>query len=147
MEFDTDIIILIALLFGVFFFIRSYFSQAIKVYDDPILSKIYQDLKKIYPDIDKKGIHLYGANDTLTENKKKIFICVKRRNGEYYDYNTILYISVHELAHVLNNEYDITENHGAKFNDINNQLLNKAYELGLLDKTKPINYDMCGLLK
>jgi len=116
----------------------------IKIYDDPMLNKIYNDLKLVYPDLDSKNIRLYGANDTLTENKRVIYLCLKRKNNEYYDYNTLLYLAIHELAHVINNEYDTGHNHGDKFNQINEDLLEKAYSKGLLDKNKEIEYDMCG---
>lgn len=118
----------------------------IQIYDDPMLTRIYNDLKQIVPDIDKLDIRLYGANDTLTENKKNIYLCLKNRNGTYYDYNTLLYIAIHELAHVLNDEYDTTNNHGDKFNEINNLLLKRAESLNLIDVNKPINYDMCGTI-
>lgn len=118
----------------------------IKIYDDPILQKIYNDLKLVYPDLDNKKIKLYGANDTLTENKKIIYLCVKRKNNEYYDYNTILYIAIHELAHVLNDEYDTSSYHGEKFQKINEYLLKRAVNLGIFDPNKEINYDMCGTI-
>lgn len=139
-----DFLLLIILLIGILIILNIYMSRYIKIYDDPLLEKIYLDLKKIYPDIDSKNIKLYGANNTLTENKKKIFLCLKKRNGEYYDYNTLLYLAIHELAHVINNEYDTGHNHGDKFNQINEDLLEKAYSKGLLDKNKEIEYDMCG---
>ena len=121
-------------------------KHKIYVYNDPMLKKIYKDLKQIVPDLDKINIKLYGANDTLTENKKKIYLCLKHPNGTYYDYNTILYIAIHELAHVLNDEYDTTNNHGDKFNKINELLLKRAQALNLIDLNKPINYDMCGTI-
>jgi hypothetical protein len=121
-------------------------KNKIYVYNDPMLNKIYKDLEKLVPNLSKLDIRLYGANDTLTENKKKIYLCLKHPNGTYYDYNTILYIAIHELAHVLNDEYDTTGNHGAKFNQINEVLLKRAESLNLIDLNKPIKYDMCGTI-
>ena len=141
---SQDFLILVILLSGMFIIISIYMSRYLKVYDDPLLQRIYLDLKKVYPDIDSKNIKLYGANNTLTENKKKIFLCLKKKNGEYYDYNTLLYLAIHELAHVINNEYDTGHNHGEKFNELNDTLLTRAYSKGLLDKNKEIEYDMCG---
>jgi hypothetical protein len=141
---NQDFLILVILLSGMFIIISIYMSRYLKVYDDPLLQRIYLDLKKVYPDIDSKNIKLYGANNTLTENKKKIFLCLKKKNGEYYDYNTLLYLAIHELAHVINNEYDTGHNHGEKFNELNDILLTRAYDKGLLDKNKEIEYDMCG---
>jgi len=147
MSQTLDLLFLLVLVFLVYLMVTVHLKQTIKIYDDPMLSKIYNDLKKIYPEIDTKGISLYGANNTLTENKKRIFICLKKKNGEYYDYNTLLYISIHELAHVINDEYDTHESHGEKFNKLNVELLDKAHDMGLIDKNAEIKYDMCGVLK
>jgi len=143
--FSIFIIILIAILVYIAY-TKTKRKTNIQIYDDPMLTRIYNDLKQIVPDIDKLDIRLYGANDTLTENKKNIYLCLKNRNGTYYDYNTLLYIAIHELAHVLNDEYDTTNNHGDKFNEINNLLLKRAESLNLIDVNKPINYDMCGTI-
>jgi len=143
--FSIFIIILIAILVYIAY-TKTKRKTNIQIYDDPMLTRIYNDLKQIVPDIDKLDIRLYGANDTLTENKKNIYLCLKNRNRTYYDYNTLLYIAIHELAHVLNDEYDTTNNHGDKFNEINNLLLKRAESLNLIDVNKPINYDMCGTI-
>ena len=37
--------------------------------------------------------------DSATEDKKKVFICVKGKNGKYYNYNKLLQVALHELAH------------------------------------------------
>jgi len=121
-------------------------EKKIETYQDPLLDKIYKDLKLIYPDLDQKKIKMYGANDTLTEDKKIMYLCIRKKNGEYYDYPSILYIAIHELAHVLNDEYDTHSEHGDKFNNLNKVLLQKAYELNLLPKNLKVNYDMCGTI-
>lgn len=116
-------------------------NKDIKVYYDPLIEKLSKDLEKIYPDLSKKDIIILGANDTFTENKQKIFICLRKKDGEYYDYNTLLYIAIHELAHVLTSAYD---NHGEDFTQSFTALLFRAKQLGLYDETKKINYDYCG---
>jgi len=121
-------------------------EKKIETYQDPLISKIYNDLKLIYPNLDQKNITILAANDTLTEDKKTMYLCIRRKNGEYYDYPSILYIAIHELAHVLNDEYDTESEHGDKFNNLNQILLQKAYELKLLPKNLKVNYDMCGTL-
>lgn len=113
----------------------------IKVYYDPMIQKLSTDLQKIYPDFTKLNIVILGANDTFTENKRKIFICLRNKQNEYYDYNTLLYITLHELAHVLTSAYD---NHGEQFTDTFSKLLHRAKDLGLYDHTKDMKYDYCG---
>lgn len=116
----------------------------IETYEDPLISKIYKDLKLLYPQLDEKNITIHGANDTLTEDKKTMYLCLRKKNGEYYDYPSILYIAIHELAHVLNDEYDTHSEHGHKFNNLNKILLKRAHDIGLLPKDLKVNYDMCG---
>ena len=72
--FSIFIIILIAILVYIAY-TKTKRKTNIQIYDDPMLTRIYNDLKQIVPDIDKLDIKLYGANDTLTENKK-IYIYV-----------------------------------------------------------------------
>jgi len=114
------------------------------IYDDPIIQKLTTDLEKIYPNFNKLNISILGANDSFTENKKKIFICFKKPSGEYYSYQTLLYITIHELAHVLTVAYD---NHGEQFQKTFQDLLVRAKELDLYDETKKIDYDFCGTKK
>ena len=64
-------------------------KQDVKVYYDPLIKKLSDDLEKTYPDIKKHNIIILGANDTFTENKKKIFICLRKKDGEYSDYHTL----------------------------------------------------------
>ena len=49
-----DFLLLVVLLVGMLVIINIYMSIYIKVYDDPLLQRIYVDLKKIYPDIRNK---------------------------------------------------------------------------------------------
>jgi len=121
-------------------------ERKIETYQDPLLGKIYKDLKLIYPDLDQKNITIHAANDTLTEDKKTMYLCIRKKNGEYYDYPSILYIAIHELAHVLNDEYDTESQHGDKFNNLNQILLQRAEDLELIPKNLKVNYDMCGTI-
>ena len=68
----------------------------------------------------------------------------KDKNGQYYDYNMLMYVSLHELAHAFSKTVD--ENHTSKeFKTNFKDLLNKAQQLNLYDPTKPLIYDYCGL--
>lgn len=122
-----------------------YFSvhRTLKIYNDPILERVKQDLTKVYPPFPTLNISLFAANDSFTENKKKIFLCVKRPNKDYYKYNTIMYIALHELAHVLTKQYDI-DTHGEEFHKSFNALLTRAKEVGVYDETNELDYDYCG---
>jgi hypothetical protein len=140
----TDLFLILILSAFFIIFVTIVIKEDNQIYDDPIIKKLSSDLQKIYPNFNKLNIIILGANDSFTENKKKIFICFKKPSGEYYSYHTLLYITIHELAHVLTAVYD---NHGEQFQKKFQDLLIRAKELDLYDETKKIDYDFCGTKK
>lgn len=123
-----------------------------------ILSEIYDDLvhmfyvkkhgKFIGPlkplnDVDVlKNLIMVEDNESFTINKKVIHLCTKDpRNGKYYDKNTLMFVVLHELAHVLCNDVGHTDN----FSNINQALLDHAIKYGFYDPSKPFVKNYCSL--
>jgi hypothetical protein len=79
------------------------------------------------------------GNKSFTNNKREIFICLKDQKNSYYDYNSLLYVTLHEIAHVLC--YEI--GHTTKFSKIFNALLQYSSSLGFYDFTKPFVENYC----
>lgn len=104
--------------------------------DDPVLYRLKQKLKMIDPSIE--NFELYKGNKSYTINKKKVYLCIKDENGNYYDDNTLIYVFLHEIAHVLCTEIGHTDG----FYDIFNDLLDKAAGLGMYNG-KPIVSNYC----
>lgn len=86
---------------------------------------------------------------SYTENKVKLILCLRHKkpdaNGIYklHDINTMMFVVVHELTHILNDEYD----HGKKFWVLFEFMLHNAVEAGIY---KPEDYHKnnikyCGL--
>lgn len=107
---------------------------------DPVLEDLRDKLSVLHPRF--RSIVLYEGNRSYTINKKKVYICLKDRNGEYYDRNMLVYVICHEYAHILNKEIG----HGTEFQEIFAQLLQKASALGLYDPSIPPVKDYCGHL-
>ena len=122
--------------------------------NDPILTELKHDLIPVFDkkqntytgnlsklnDIDIwNEISLYSGDKSYTINKEQVFLCLKDENGEYYNKNMLLYVLLHELAHVINNEVG----HGAKFNEINNELLALATEKGVYNPSIPVIQNYC----
>ena len=87
-------------------------------------------------------IKLSEGPKSFTINKKQIYLCLKdKKAGEenYYDYNSLIFVTLHEIAHVLCDELGHTE----KFKHIFKELLDHAASLGLYDETKPFVKDYC----
>jgi hypothetical protein len=105
---------------------------------DPML-KIIQDT--ISPlDERVQTLQFYEGTKSYTINKKKIYLCLKDENDEYYDFNMLIYVALHELSHVLCDEIG----HTPKFNKIFQQVLDQAEKLGIYDSTKSIIQNYCG---
>ena len=108
---------------------------------DPMLVELHSVLSHI--DSAAKNITISKANKSYTVNKKDVFLCLKDKDGEYYNKNMLVYVAVHELAHVLCPSVGHTE----EFWQINDKLLNKATELGYYNPSIPAvkDYiDSCG---
>jgi hypothetical protein len=93
--------------------------------------------------LNKEGVTSY------TEDKKRLILCLRKKQankrGEYelHDINTIMFVVLHELSHMMNN----TWGHPAEFWELFKFMLENAVEINIytpVDYSKyPINY--CGL--
>ena len=100
---------------------------------DPILYKLKNMVREVHPDIDK--LEIYKGNKSYIIDKKKIYLCLKDENKQYYNTNYLVYVLLHELAHYLNkDEVGHTEN----FHKIFEELLSKAGSRGIYDKDIPM---------
>ena len=105
---------------------------------DPMLKEIKQQLLQLHPLI--KNIAFYEGKKSYTINKKKIYLCLRDPvSHEYYPQNMLMYVAIHELAHVLCNEIG----HTARFQEIFHELLSQAHEIGIYDPHQPILRDYC----
>jgi len=121
--------------------------------DDPVLKDLHSKFERFFnkerywefplESLNKrnimKEIDLYRGNKSYTINKKKVYLCLKDPNKQYYNTNMLTYVLAHEIAHVINNEIGHTE----KFNTIFESLLAKMTQEGLYDPTMIIDDDYC----
>jgi hypothetical protein len=132
------IFIIISLIIG---FIVWWVIKRIKenhLQDDPKLHHLREILHPVHPVV--KDLKLYRGKKSYTLNKEKIYLCLVDENGEYYSNNQLLYVLLHEMAHLLNKD-DI--GHTEKFHKIFRELLDKAIELGIYDDSIPPIQDYC----
>jgi hypothetical protein len=65
-----------------------------------------------------------GVTTGTTYNKgEEIVLCLRDPLGNFTDDNALLYVALHELAHLMTNGYD---NHGPEFKKNNERLINYA---------------------
>ena len=74
------IIVIIILLFVVKNQVKEYYEQL-----DPILIKIKENIRPLHPSVEK--LKFFEGKKSYTINKKKVYLCLKDENGEYYDYS------------------------------------------------------------
>lgn len=84
-------------------------------------------------------IRLYKGNKSYTINKEKVFICLKDRNNNYYDTNMLVYVTLHELAHVINP----TVGHDSSFHQVFDKLLLEAEKMKIYDPNMNIDSNYC----
>lgn len=105
---------------------------------DPILHEIQSQLSTLDPKFQK--VELYEGDKSYTINKKKVYICLKDKNGRYYNRNMLVYVTLHEYAHMLCDEIGHTD----KFYKIFEKLLQKATNAGLYNPNISPVVNYCG---
>lgn len=87
----------------------------------------------------RKIINIQEGYSSFTENKNKIVICMRDANGNLYSFNSLLYVLLHEISHVINDEL----HHTSKFQMIFNELLQLAESRGYYDPNIPFVSQYC----
>lgn len=77
---------------------------------------------------------------SFTENKKRIVLCL-RNNNSFYKWNSLMYVALHEVSHVICDEL----HHTSKFHAINRALLSHAERLGYYDSSIAFESKYCGM--
>lgn len=114
---------------------RSHFSSK-----HPLLDQVRANFSKIDPKYAE--IPLRSGDSAFTENKEVITLCLTDPDtGKDYDINTITYVALHELAHVIST----TVGHGKIFRENFQKLLKKGAELGIYDPRRPIPVRYCNV--
>lgn len=132
------ILIVIGLIIGVV--VWAIMSQVADHYakSDPKLYQLRNHLKDLHPAIN--DISLRRADKSYTINKSKVHLCLYDENGKYYDDNMLIYVLIHELAHVITKSVGHTD----EFHNNFNMLLDKAEVMGLYDSSIPPIDNYCG---
>jgi hypothetical protein len=139
-SFIIILIIVVVLISGYVMAPSTYYN-----YEHPILTSIRENFKRMHPSYSKIPIRV-GSTST-TENKSIITLCVENpKTKKIYDMNTLMYVAIHELAHVVSKTYGTNEDsHNEEFRRNFNTLLKRAEALGLYNPNIPIPHTYCGI--
>ena len=107
---------------------------------EPVLKMVRNNFKKIDPKFG--SIPLFSGKGAYTDNKSEITLCLVDPNTRReYDSNTIMYVALHELAHVVSKGIG----HGEEFRQNFSKLLLEGERLGFYDPSKPMTTTYCGI--
>lgn len=130
---------------------------------DKLVNSLYQLLEYLYvkdininnvniEDIKKKIKeseiieNLTNTDTSYTVNKgEKLILCLAdRKTDKLYDYNLLIYVLIHELAHIMNSTYG----HDDAFKKTFRQLIDIAEEIGIYEYEDYHKYPKhyCGML-
>lgn len=117
---------------------RSYYSEK-----HPVLDEVRRRFAAINPKYGK--IPLRSGPESYTQSKSAITLCiVNPDNNQFYDINSIMYVALHELAHVIT-KADGEDSHKEEFTENFAFLLKDAHNKGVYDARKPIPSVYCGV--
>ena len=85
-------------------------------------------------------IKLYVGSKSYTINKSRIYMCLKDSNGNYYDDNSLMFVLLHEISHVICNSIGHTD----EFHKIFEDLLKEAEKVGIYSSKIPMIKNYCG---
>jgi len=110
--------------------------------------KQYIDLLEIHFNQTRTSIYENVPNTDLTSysvNKgEELAICLKSKTGEFHDINLLMYVAIHEMAHMACPEIG----HGDLFKKVFRFLTLEAIKFGLYEKVDyydiPVEY--CGMI-
>ena len=140
MRGNTSLLILLLVIALIIFAAYALSNRSYYSHDHPVLNLVRSNFTKIDPAY--KDIPLQEGDSSYTENKAVITLCIKDpETKRYYDMNTIMYVALHELGHM------VTKSHGHQdeFKDKFATLLKKAAIIGVYDPRLPIPETYCGI--
>lgn len=107
---------------------------------DPLVIEIRRRFAMLSPEYSK--IPIQEGDASYTENKSVITLCLRDpTTNKPYDINTLMYVALHELAHVVTHTQDHTPEFKKKFAI----LLKRAEDLDIYDPKVPLPAVYCGV--
>ena len=142
MECKIELIVLTIFLFCLLIFLIYKICTTIKYTAPHIIVYLKQKLAPIDPKILTFDIR-ENDRESYTNDKNTMYICtVDPKTGQYYSDNTLVYVVLHEWAHVLDPNHD-PKHDGENFKTTFNTLLSKAKALGLYNENIPLPRTYC----
>lgn len=107
---------------------------------DQNVSTLYQ---RYSPDSISEGSPESGYTSYSINKGERIILCIRQTDNAFVEKNVVMYVAIHELAHIMTPEIGHTDSFWANFR----RLLNDAVSIGLYKKQnyKVTPEDYCGI--
>lgn len=105
-----------------------------------MISNLKEKLTVIDPSFAELDIR--EAASSYTEDKSIIYLCLRDEKGTFYPENTVMYVALHEIAHLLNKQ---DFGHTEAFHKVFDDLLCKAAAKKVYDPNLPHTSWYCGV--
>jgi hypothetical protein len=141
------ILVVVFIVFLIYYQVKEGYNQ-----NDPMLDELRKKLNNFFSNTKFTGdlsslnnnnimskLKFYKGNKSYTINKRKVYLCLKDEDDEYYDINMLTYVSLHEIAHCICDEIG----HTSKFHKIFDDLLKEAAINKIFDPTKKLIDNYC----
>ena len=103
---------------------------------------------QLYDNYDSGNVFEISPNNSsgvtsYSDNKTKLILCMRKKGkkNELHDINTMMFVVIHELAHIMNNRWGHTKS--SNFWELFKFLLVGSIEIGIYE---PINYAITPIL-
>lgn len=108
---------------------------------DPLITAVKARLQKVVSPKIIQGLTFKSSNESYTVNKRHVHLCLRNReSGNPYPMNMLMYVALHEIAHVVCPEIG----HTPLFHTTFDELLKDAEEAGVYDSSIPLIDNYCG---
>lgn len=109
---------------------------------------IIKEVRRRFTKLDPKfgSIPIIPDTSSYTENKRFIGLCVKNPySGQYYNIDTVMHVALHELTHILDDDYETGHNHSPEFHQKFNMILSRAKKVGIYNPNTRVPVDYCSM--
>jgi CHASE3 domain sensor protein len=106
--------------------------------NNDVLIQVIERVKGLHPAIE--DIEFQSGNKSYTINKSKVYLCIYDENKNPYPLNMLVYVMIHEIAHVITESIGHTQ----EFHDNFEMLLEQAANEGRYDPSIPLIQNYCG---
>lgn len=141
------VLIIPIVMFVIKFIENTNINKSIKLHHNK-LEILHKNIEKLIPYLSKteqeklSKIKLQPAKKSYTIDKHHVHLClVDDENQKYYEENTLIYVLLHEIAHIFCDE----EGHTEKYMKIFKRLIRLATKMKIYDPNIQLPKTYCGV--